>query len=40
MKEQIRDLYDSGALATKNNIKDVRDLHEDISPVHCLHQKW
>lgn len=33
MKEQIRNLYDSGALAAKKSIKNVRDLHEEISPV-------
>ena len=33
MKEQIKELYDSGAVATKKSIKDLRILHTNISPV-------
>jgi ubiquinone/menaquinone biosynthesis C-methylase UbiE len=33
IKEQIKELYDSNALRAKSRAKDVRDLHENISPV-------
>ena len=33
VKEEIREKYDKGALATKNQIKNLADLHKNISPV-------